>query len=217
MDNTSFPPPWRGLFRGSIRESLAHASSVSRIGTQETRAWERPIRYIADNNEGYVGVVEFGPEGAIGAMNSRDVQFFDRERAIAAAPLGARDALLRLCDLPLLQERQGVSMVFWSVGESILGPARWHDLCSHGAQVFERELLSDSAWEAEAVSHFELTPEVTRLAIAIAARATIQVPLVHLSNRELNTLIDPGCNYRDEAFDLLFSDGLFVVGDVASH
>ncbi|HKO53104.1 MAG TPA: hypothetical protein VJV79_35585 [Polyangiaceae bacterium] len=102
-------------------------------------------------------------------------------------------------------------MVFWSVGEAILGPAGWHDICSHGAEVFARELLSDSAWEAEAVSHFDLTPEVARLAIAIASRATIQAPLVHLSDRELNALIHPGCEYRDEAFDLLFSDGLFVV------
>ena len=73
MDTTSLQPLWRELFRGSVRESLAHASSVARIGTQETRAWERPIRYVADNNEGYVGVVEFGPRGACRGVHAVDM------------------------------------------------------------------------------------------------------------------------------------------------
>jgi hypothetical protein len=55
-------PLWRSLFRGAVRESLAAANSVARIGLQETRAWERPIQYVVDDNEGNAGVVEFNAD-----------------------------------------------------------------------------------------------------------------------------------------------------------
>ena len=121
-DSANGWPAWRALFHGSVRQSLGAVSSVARIGTQGTNAWEKPVAYVADDNQGNVGVVEFRVDGAVGAVIARTAKRrFDRVRAVELAPPAVRDALVRVCDLPLLQEGPGVptsvSAVFWTVGE----------------------------------------------------------------------------------------------------
>jgi hypothetical protein len=62
---------WRVVFHGCVREALAAAYSVARIGLQETRAWETPLSYVADDNQGNVGVIEFRHDGAVAAVSAR--------------------------------------------------------------------------------------------------------------------------------------------------
>jgi hypothetical protein len=211
--NPQSPLEWRSLFRGAVRESMAAAHSVAKIGTQDTRAWERPIRYVADDNDGNVGVIEFITDGAVAAISARAPgRLFDLSKAIATAPSALRGMLSNVCDLPLLQEGQGVSAVFWTAGAHVLGPEAWSEICLFGADLFRREFLPDSAWTTEGAVHYELAPDIARLAIAISNRATPRVPLVDLSEEELRRLIPNDSEYKSEALELLASDGLFGVG-----
>jgi hypothetical protein len=218
MNSRTAPgPTWHCLFHGAIRESLAAVNSVARIGIQDTHAWESPIRYVADDNEGNVGIVEFQPDRAIGAVSARTPgRVLDQLRAIDRAPPEVRDSLLRLSELPLLQEGSGVTEIFWTVGESIQGPESWDEMCLHGLELFEHELLSDSEWELEGTAFYELTPDVARLVIAVAARAMVRAPMLHLSEHELKVLVPKNSKHESVARDLLLSDGLFQVALGAS-
>jgi hypothetical protein len=211
MDERPLPgPPWRSLFRGAVRESLAAANSVARIGTQDTHAWERPIRYVADDNQGNVGVVEFCADGAVAAMSGRaPAPSFDYALAIDHAPPGLRERLLRVCELPLLKSGLGVSAIFWTDGESIRGPQGGENAYLLGAEAFRRELLPDSAWETDGTAYYGLTPDVAHLATKIATRAKVGTPIVALSEHELRLLIPKGSAHESEALDLFVSDGLF--------
>ncbi|MEO8919568.1 MAG: hypothetical protein ABI488_19275 [Polyangiaceae bacterium] len=203
-------PSWHSLFHGAVRESLAAANSVARIGIQDTRAWERPMRYVADDNGGNVGIVEFLDDGAVGAMSARAPKIaIDRAEAIAFAPAGLRDQLVRICELPLLQEGLGVSAIFWTVGASIQGSRSWDDICANGAHLFEHEFLPDREWEETGAQFYNLTPDVARLVIAISARAAVRVPVLHLAEHELRMLVARGCKHESTAVDLLLSEGLF--------
>jgi hypothetical protein len=207
---------WHHLFRGSVRESLAATNCVARIGIQETRAWEGPIRYVVDDNQGNVGVVEFRPDGAVGAISAHTpVRPFDRVRAVAVAPARWQVALEQICRLPLLSEGAGISAVLWTAGEFIQGPApeSWVNV---GAELFRRELLADSVWEEEARAYYDLAPDVARLAIAIAARAVVRVPIVALPESELRLLVPKGSKHEEQALDLLTSDGLFEMSPAAA-
>lgn len=207
-------PAWRPLFHGCVRQSLGAVSSVARIGTQGTNAWERPFAYVADDNQGNVGVVEFRVDGAVGAVIAHTPKRrFDLARAIDLAPPTVRDALVRVCDLPLLQEGPGVptgvSAVFWTIGEFIQSSESWRDTCL--SEVFEAELLGDSAWETEGTRYFGLAPGVANLIIAIARRAVVRAPMVTLSDRELRQLVPKASKHEDEALNLLTSEGLFEI------
>jgi hypothetical protein len=206
-------PPWQRLFHGAVREALAASNSVARIGTQDTHAWERPIRYISDDNQGNVAVVEFQPYGAVGAMSARDPgRPFDWGRAVALAPAGAKEELVHVCQLPLLGDR--ISALFWTVGEHIHWPER--ESCAATQELLRRELLADSAWEDEARAYYDLTLEVARLVVAAAARALVRIPMLRLSERELRLLVPRGSTHEREALDLLTSDGLFDAAPNAS-
>ena len=206
---------WHNLFRGSVRESLAATNCVARIGIQETRAWEGPLRYVVDDNQGNVGVVEFRSDGAVGAISAHTpVRQFDGVRAVAVAPARWQVALEQICRLPLLSEGAAVSALFWTAGEFIqaLAPESW---VNAGVELFRRELLADSVWEEDARAYYDLAPDVARLAIAIAARAVVQVPIVALSESELRLLIPKGAEHEEQARDLLTSDGLFEMSPAA--
>ena len=183
---------------------------------QETRAWERPICYVADDNQGNVGIVEFRTDGAIGAMSARaPSRVLDRQRAIGLAPLGLRDSLALISDLPLLQEGFGVSELFWSVGESMDGPESWGDMRRNGAALFEREVLSDAEWQEVGVPYYDLDPDAARVVIDAAARALVSVPILQLSVQELTLLVPKGSKHERLAVDLLTSEGLLAVLPVA--
>jgi hypothetical protein len=222
-DSANGWPAWRSLFHGAMRQSLAAVYSVARIGTQGTNAWERPIRYVADDNQGNVGVVEFWVDGAVGAVVAHTPKGrFDRARAIDLAPPTVRDALIRVCDLPLLQSLlqegpgvpTGVWAAFWTVGEFIQSSESWGDTCL--SEVFETELLADSAWETEGTRYFGLAPGVANLIIAIARRAVVRAPMVTLSDRELRELVPKASKHEDEALNLLTSEGLFEIAPGAA-
>lgn len=207
-------PSWRELFHGAARESLAAVHSVARIGTQDTRAWERPMRYVADDNQGNVGVVEFLHDGVVGAISARaPKRLFEPAGAIDLAPSGLREALGRVCELPLLQEGLGVSAAFWTVGDFLQTLGTWGE---SGTELFRRELLPGKIWEVEALAYYKLVPEVAHLAIAIASRAVVHAPLATLSEGELIQLIPKGSRYEREAIELLLSDGLFEVAHSAT-
>jgi hypothetical protein len=200
------------MFHGCVRESLAAANSVARIGTQDTRAWERPLRYVADDNQGNVGVVEFRGEGAIAAISARaPTGPLVPERGFELSPFGPSDALSRLAELPLLREGSGVSSVFWTVGPTIVGPEGYEGIGKCAAELFRRELLSDADWQQEAIAHYDLTAEVARLACAVAGRAVVGAPILELREAELRVLLPQGSDHQGEAFELLTSDGLFAI------
>ena len=205
-------PTWRDLFRGAVRESLAATNSVARIGTQDTHAWEKPIRYVVDDNQGNVAVVEFQPNGVIGALSVHSSVRLDRLAAFALVPHGARDRLAALCDLPLLREGQGVSAIMWSDGEHLQGPERWHYMGRTGMDLLRRELMTDLLWANEGPSHYAITPEVAELAVSAAARAKVSTPILRLTDNECGLLVPKGSAHEEEAIDLLFSDGIFEVG-----
>jgi len=205
-------PAWRGLFQGAVRESLAAARSVARIGTQDTHAWEEPIRYVADDNQGNVGIIEFVAEGAVAAISWRAPRRpLDYAQITTIVPPALQDALHRVCNLPLLMGDGGASTVFWTVGNLIDGPEPWHKTYLFGAELFRRELLPNLAWETEGAIQYGLTPELAHLASAISERAAVRRPLVELSREELAALVPGDSKHREEALDLLFSDGLFDV------
>jgi hypothetical protein len=178
-------PTWRGLFRGAVRESLAAAHSTAEVGVQDAHAWETTIGYIADDNQGNVGVIMFLRDGAVAAINSRAPRRrFDFSKAIEAAPSGLRGAVAALCHLPLLNEGSGISSVFWTAGEFLQGPEPWHRIYLFGAELFRKEFLPHEAWEHEGATHYSLTPRIARLAITASSRARIHVPLLSLSETE---------------------------------
>jgi hypothetical protein len=201
-----------------VRESLAAANSVTRIGIQDTNAWEKPIRYVADDNQGNVGIIEFQANRAVAAISARARgRALDLARALSLAPVEQRDDLLRVCELPLLQEGLGISEVFWTVGEFLHGPEDWDEMCLHGAELFEREALSDPEWEEIGIPYYNLTIAAARAVISIAARAQVRVPLVRLSEDELGLLVPEGSKYENTARGLLLSDGLFELMTAASE
>jgi len=206
---------WRELFRGAVREALAAASSVAKIGIQETRAWERPMRYIADDNQGIVGVVEFRTDGAIAAMSARAPgRALDCRQTIELAPPRLRESLSLLCELALLQEGLGVSEVFWTVGESIEGPDTWDEMCRHGAELFAREVLSDAEWLQVGAAYYGLRSDVARTAIEVAARAIVDIPILRLSEPEVALLVPAGSKHKTLALDLLTSEGMLEVPSI---
>jgi len=211
-DRKNWPwPVWKNLFRGCVREALAAVNSTARIDIQGTNAWEKPISYISDDNCGNVGIIEFSENGVVAAVNAKErVRAFD-QRAIDLAPPTQQDALRNLCEIPPLNEFSGVSAVFWSVGEFLDGPEDWQDILRSGAELFELELLPDSVWQVDGAYHNGLTPEVARLAIAIAGRATVRVPIVQLSEDELRLLVPKDSKYERTALDFLFSDGIIAM------
>ena len=201
---------WRALFHGCVRESIAAAYCVARIGTQETRAWERPLSYVADDNQGNVGVVEFTEDGAVAAVSARAPRrSFDLERSILSAPSERQRSLRRLCDLPVLDEGSGVSAIFWTVGDAIKLPEAWEAAYRSGLDLFRRELLSDADWSKEGAEYYGMNVETIQLPIDIARRTKVRVPLVELAEAEVQLLIPEGSEYAGEARDLLFQDGLF--------
>lgn len=62
-------PSMSVLFRGAARETLAAAYSIARIGRQDTRAWDRPDRYIVDNGEGDSALIQFRADACVGAVS----------------------------------------------------------------------------------------------------------------------------------------------------
>lgn len=210
-------PSWptsRSLFHGAVRESLAAVNSAAAIGIQDTHAWERPVRYVADDNQGNVGVVEFLPAGVVAAISARAPEAeIDCMRAVERAPVELRDKLLAVCALPLLQEGLGITAIFWSDGDRVMGPVNWDDLQRLGADLFRRELMPDTLWAHTGAAHYALSADVAHLAISAAARAVVDAPMLRLSEGELRLLVPRGSDYEDEALDLLLSEGLFVIGD----
>lgn len=217
--NAAMPwPSWRNLFHGAVREALAAVHSVAKIGIQDTNAWERPLRYVVDNNEGDAGLIEFSVDGAVAATSCHDPNRpFDSAEAIECAPLNLQDTIRRLCDAPLLRSAPGVSAVFWTEGEFVQGPEPWPRIYKFGAELFRNELLPHTAWQTEGALQYALTPELTDLVIAIANRATIRTPVVHVTERELDALIASGSLYAAEARALLLSDGIFEIASSKTH
>jgi hypothetical protein len=210
-------PTWRSLFYGAVRESLAAAHSTAEDGVQDTHAWETPIRYVADDNQGNVGIIAFTADGAVAAISSRAPRRrFDYAQAIEAAPSDLKSAVATLCDLPRLSEGPGVTAVFWTAGEFIHGPEAWHSIYQFGAELFRRELLPNWAWETEGATHYSHTTPIAHLAITASSRARIRVPLLILSEKEFRQLIPHRSPYEREATDLLLSDQLFEIATDAS-
>ncbi|MEZ4306570.1 MAG: hypothetical protein R3F14_00770 [Polyangiaceae bacterium] len=164
---------------------MAAVHSVAELGTQDTRAWEAPLRYVADDNQGNVGVVEVREAGLVGAVSARTtVRPLECPRAARFA--GAdwqREALTSLCELPLLNEGAGVTAVFWTVNDLIEVPEAWEIAWESGLALFRRELLVDADWEVEGAEHYGLSSDLAQLAIGIARRAAIRIPLVEPSER----------------------------------
>lgn len=199
---------WLTLFTGCVRESLAAVYSVARIGLQETRAWEMPIRYVVDDNQGNVGVVEFGGGGAVGAVSARNVdRSFTPEDAILYAPLTQQEHLRRVCELPLLDE--GVSFMFWTAGLVIEAPKPWNLAYDTGMDLFRRELLSDGDWRVTSAEYYALSSETAWRLIDIAHRARVQAPMLELTESELRMLVPNDSEYATMALELLFEDGIF--------
>ena len=206
-------PMWQGLFHGAVREALAAASSTALLGVQDTHAWESPMTYVVDDNQGNVAIAEFSPGGVIAAMSARALgRPFEWTHAIGTAPPPARGSLRRLCEAPLLQEGMGISALFWSVGELIQSAESWVETWSNGAEVFEHELLTNPEWKGEGGEYYGLTSEVCDLIIEVAERAVIGTPIARLFRHELTMLIPPGSDHEGTAVDLLTASRLFVVG-----
>jgi hypothetical protein len=217
--NAAMPwPSWHNLFHGAVRESLATVHSVAKIGIQDTRAWERPLCYVVDNNEGDAGLMEFSVQGAVAAISCHDPhRRFDSTRAIECAPISLRNALRGLCDAPLLRSGSGVTAVFWTEGELVQGPEPWFRIYQFGGELFRSELLPNLTWRTDGAVRYDLTPELTDLVIAIANRATIRTPVVHVTERESGALIPSGSRYAAEARALLLSDGIFEIASSEAH
>jgi hypothetical protein len=205
-------PNWHDLFRGAVRESLACAASVSRIGVQETRAWEARLQYVADDNQGNVGIVNFSTNGACIAVCTREsMPDFDLDHALQKAPEGARECLVDLCDLPLLRsDPGGVSAVYWSERDRICGSDQL-EAFQAGLSLFQHELLSDEVWGPVAIEYFNISIATKDLAIAIAQRAVVERPIAVLSARELELIVPKGARYESDATDFFLSDRVFEV------
>jgi len=80
-------PTVADLLHGCLRETLANAASAARIGRQETRDFDGPETYFADDNEGCVTCISFvGPE-CIGLGFSDDPsRTYDYQTVISAMP-----------------------------------------------------------------------------------------------------------------------------------
>lgn len=210
MTANAMAPLWHDLFRGAVRESLACAASVSRIGVQETRAWEAHLRYVADDNQGNVGVVNFSSNGACIAVCTREsMPNFNLDHALQLAPDGARESLVELCSLPFLQsDPGGVSALFWSEGDRLCGPER-AEAFQAGLSLFRHELLSDEAWEPIGIEYFDISIATKNAAVAIAQRAAVERPIAVLSAQELELVVPKGARYEADAAGFFLSDGVF--------
>jgi hypothetical protein len=191
---------------------MAAAYCVARVGIQETRAWERPLRYVADDNQGNVGIIEFSEDGLVGAASARAPRRdFDMDRSILSAPSRRQAALRRVCELPLLNEGAGVSAVFWTSEDVIELPEPWESAYQAGMDVFRRELLSDVDWREVSAEYYGMSLEVSRLIVGVARRSEVRVPLVDLAESELRPLIPDDSQYVEDARDMLLLEGLFGV------
>ncbi|MEZ4306572.1 MAG: hypothetical protein R3F14_00780 [Polyangiaceae bacterium] len=100
---------------------------------------------------------------------------------------------------------------FWTANDLIEVPEAWEIAWESGLALFRRELLVDADWEVEGAEHYGLSSDLAQLAIGIARRAAIRIPLVELSPSELQRLVPESSDHRDEALDLLLTDKLFTV------
>lgn len=201
---------WRRLFHGAVRESLANVSALAASGPEDTRAWEPALDYVASDNHGNVGVVEFGADGAIAAMIARSPsRTFDVESALVRAPLRWQADLRRLCGLPLLTTPHKVTGLFWTESELLAGPEDWQDRWWSGAELFEHELMDDDAWRDPGAAYYGLSADVVEVAITVARRADARRPLLRLTPSELEQLVPASSQHRKAAMDLLFAQGMF--------
>lgn len=208
--------PWphhSTLFQGAVRESLGAAHSVALIGQQDTRAWDRPNRYIVDDNEGNAAVVQFLPGACVSAASSHDAaRVLDPAKAIVTAPAGLQDALAPLLDLPLLEfdHCPRITAVFWSHDATLAGHEPWFRTYLFGGEIFRRELMSDDAWRAESFEHYGLNNSISMTITQIVRRA-LPREVVVLTKEEETLLFPKDSKFRDEAIEQLVSGGVFMV------
>jgi hypothetical protein len=208
--------PWPRLddfFRGVVRESLASANSLARIGRQSTSAWDAPNGYIVNDGEGGQAYVSFTACGCVAAANSCEfARDFDYEAAVAQAPDDLREALRTVCQLPFFQweGRPQITAVFWGLPETLGGPEPWPTIYVSGAEVVRRELLSEESWRTESAAHNDLTESTVDVIVQIARRAVVTQPTT-LTKAELAQLVPPGSAHYEEAVEEILGGGAFRV------
>lgn len=190
----------------SARESLAAAYSVALSGFLETRALEPPNDYIVSTGDGACGAVRFREDCCVAAMISYDPsRRYDLENAIEQTPQSLQDAARDLCDLPLLNspDQLSVSSLFWSEGGPIGGAEPWPTLYEYGGELLRRELLADERWWEEATESYGMRPSTARL-VAVVARRWIEGDDEVLLNREtLDEIIPIDSPRHDDALRFL--------------
>ncbi len=205
------PPTYSALLRGAVRESLAWAHSVSKIGIQDTRAWEAPLRYVADDNEGSVGILSFEGPGVVAAVHSKFCNdAYAWREDVLRAPKELRASLTKVCELPLLQEGVGVTAVFWAIDTAgtAASPHTWDSTYRMGADVFENECLSDDEWVRTAREFYGLPDATAQVILQASNRAVAARPVVALTQSELHSIIPTDAAFRDDASKALFTDGI---------
>jgi hypothetical protein len=200
------------LLRGAVRESLAAAYSVATLGRQETRAWDQYYKYIIDDGEGSCGIVNFDPNGAVGALDNHEfTRNFDADNAVDLAPIGQQATLRSIVELPMFRhdERCSMTSVFWTEDGFLCGPEAWHKIYVFGGELLRRELMEDIEWQIEANEYYDLGETLANHIIQIMDRF---VPLksISLTREELTALLPEDAPFRSEAWKQLFDRGVIL-------
>ena len=208
-------PSLSALRRGAVRETLANACSIARIGRNESRIWDTRDRYLVDNGEGERGAVRFIGDACVGAVwGKAPFRKIDYSSAASRAPHDLRGALLELCELPFfrfLDEGQLISVVFWAEGGRIVGPERWSDTYIFGVELFEAELGDGFGEDAE--EFYSLSRKELDLIEEISHRGSVSHWPIPVLRSELATLIPPDAPHHEEACSEILDGGAFELRD----
>ena len=179
------PPAAPALRHGALREALAMIGEAARYGHQETRSWETSTTYIVDNHEGDLGYVDFGC-GCVAVVAVKDpFRAYDVRAALASMPSTLSDVATRIVEFPFFASSP-ITAVFWTSSEGPLGGVEpWYELYTYGAELFRRELLSDSDWMQVMCEEHDMPQQEAELVVRFVeeietGRLTRSEPLRHL-------------------------------------
>lgn len=201
-------PRVAALVHGCLRETLANAASIARIGRQETRDFDGPNTYFADNNEGSLTCLTYVGRECIGLSFSKDpFRAYDYGAALQAMPESLLPHATNAAAQPIFcGQDQAFTAVFWSVDGTLASHEPWATVYAFMGDILELELSNDANWFELAEDHHELPPMCLRLILDVVSRVEAD-GMLRVRAVEQSVLFPPSEPYSATAIEELVAGG----------
>ncbi|NVB39639.1 hypothetical protein G6O69_17485 [Pseudenhygromyxa sp. WMMC2535] len=201
------------VFQGAVRTALASLAFEVRYGAVESRRWDSPTLYLADDGCGNRGAIQFAGHDCIGVCFIKELPTIDIVSKLTNIPVSLRSEVESLADLQFFvssQHSSRITSVFWSIEGKIddSNPSK-EDMVKTGDELFSFEFLSPALWKSRAAEGYEL-PQCTLDAIFDISTSTNKPgSLVRLSAENLEFIFPREFGDRKSALDNLLGGGAF--------